>query len=57
LEGTGIKSTSSAKVATREDWNKFQGLIKRLYVDEEKSLKQVMAIMESEHGILGTYAF
>lgn len=40
--------------ATRAGWHKNQDTIKRLYVDENKTLKEVMTIMERDHGHRGT---
>jgi hypothetical protein len=35
---------------TRVDWDPFRPMIKRYYVDEGKTLKEVMAIMERDYG-------
>ncbi len=42
------------KRASRNDWERFRPLIKRLYVDEDRTLKDVMAILLAEHGHNGT---
>jgi hypothetical protein len=50
----GPRSTNlvfaSGKWPSTEDWTRNQQLIKRLYVDEDRTLKDVMAIMERDHG-------
>lgn len=56
-KGTANMAVPPAKLATREDWYRHRNLIKRLYVDEQKTLKQVMTIMASEHRMLATYVF
>ncbi|CZR64437.1 uncharacterized protein PAC_14335 [Phialocephala subalpina] len=35
---------------TPEDWERHRSIIKRLYVDENKKLKELAAIMVSQHG-------
>jgi hypothetical protein len=40
--------------AAREAWDQVKPLIKKLYVDEDKTLKEVMQIMAREHGHHGT---
>ena len=49
--GSGpVAAASYDHAASRAEWNRFRPLIKRLYVDEEKTLKEVMAIMERDYG-------
>lgn len=38
-----------------EAWNKHLSLFRRLYVDEGKTLKQVMDIMETKHNFKASY--
>ena len=33
-----------------EDWTRNRALIKRLYIDENRTLKDIIATMEREHG-------
>ena len=40
--------------ATRADWNRNFNTIKRLYVDEDKTLKEVMEIMARDYNHRGT---
>lgn len=40
--------------ASKDDWTRARPLIKRLYVDEDRTLKNVMIIMEAEHGLKAT---
>jgi hypothetical protein len=37
-----------------EDWASHRTRIRQLYLDEDKTLKDVMAIMEREHGFKAT---
>lgn len=43
-------TASSGQAASRAEWNRFRPIIKRLYIDEEKTLNEVMAVMEREYG-------
>ncbi|PMD31519.1 hypothetical protein L207DRAFT_472191 [Hyaloscypha variabilis F] len=45
-----VAAASYDRAASRAEWNRFRPLIKRLYVDEEKTLKEVIAIMERDYG-------
>ena len=38
-----------------EDWTRNRVLIKRLYIDEDRTLKDVIATMEREHGYKATW--
>jgi hypothetical protein len=50
--GIGHASIEAAtlKSPTQVDWERHRSLIKRLYVDEGKKLKEVMAIMKTQYG-------
>jgi hypothetical protein len=37
-----------------QDWERVRTIIKRLYVDEDKTLREVISIMETEHSHFGT---
>jgi hypothetical protein len=39
---------------TRADWDFFRRVIKRLYVDEGKTLREVMSIIERDYGHCAT---
>jgi hypothetical protein len=41
------------KGPTRDDWERYRPLIKRLYVDESRKLKEVVAIMK-QYGHIAT---
>jgi hypothetical protein len=46
---------SSTKWRTsEEDWEDHRARIRRLYLEEDRSLKDVMAIMKREHGFKAT---
>jgi hypothetical protein len=45
-----VAMTLSYTQPTRAEWNRFRPVIKHLYVDEEKTLKEVMAVMERDYG-------
>lgn len=49
------ESSSSKRYATPEDWPKFQDVIVRLYVEENKTLEEVRQYMEDEHDFTATY--
>ncbi|KAL9093497.1 MAG: hypothetical protein Q9165_003892 [Trypethelium subeluteriae] len=46
--------TSPAIWANPADWYRHKQTIKRLWIDEDRSLKDVMAIMKKDHGLKGT---
>ncbi|KAI1151259.1 hypothetical protein F4825DRAFT_367625 [Nemania diffusa] len=48
------ESSSSKRYATPEDWPKFQDVIVRLYVEENKTLEEVRQYMEDEHDFTAT---
>ncbi|KAE9364653.1 hypothetical protein N431DRAFT_354655 [Stipitochalara longipes BDJ] len=49
-----VVAASSRVTPTAEDWERHRPLIKRLYVDERMKLKEVVAIMASQHGHIAT---
>ncbi|KAI0100117.1 hypothetical protein GGR51DRAFT_379897 [Nemania sp. FL0031] len=46
--------SSSKRYATPDDWPKFQDVIVRLYVDENKTLEDVKQYMEEKHDFIAT---
>lgn len=42
------------RTPSRYDWSKHMPTIKRLYIDEDKTLKQVLDIMKEEHDFIAT---
>jgi hypothetical protein len=50
-----VPATSSGRQACQAQWNRLRQHIKRLYVDEGKTLKDVMSIMAEEHGHQASY--
>jgi len=50
----GASKASSSKWASLHDWERVKPLIKQLYVEEDRTLKDVMAIMSSKHGHYAT---
>ncbi|KIN03326.1 hypothetical protein OIDMADRAFT_51293 [Oidiodendron maius Zn] len=46
--------TLSYAQPTRAEWNRCRPMIKRLYADEKKTLKEVMAVMERDYGLRAT---
>lgn len=43
-----------ARTPSRYDWSKHKPTIKRLYMDEDKTLREMMDIMEREHNFVAT---
>jgi hypothetical protein len=41
---------SFARQACRTEWGRLRPVIKRLYVDEDRTLNEVMIIMARDHG-------
>lgn len=39
---------------TQHDWNTHRVRLRQLYLEEDKTLKEVMAIMERDHGFKPT---
>jgi hypothetical protein len=55
LRAEGGESTGTCKWATSEkDWNSQRSVIKELYLQQDKTLKEVMAIMEGTHHFKAT---
>ena len=50
VEQKAVPATSSSQYASRSEWNRVRPLIKLLYVDEDKTLKEVMGIMARDYG-------
>ncbi|GAP90972.1 hypothetical protein SAMD00023353_5100980 [Rosellinia necatrix] len=48
------ESSSSKQYATPEDWPKYQDIIVRLYVEENKTLEEVRQHMEENHDFVAT---
>ncbi|KAI0540077.1 hypothetical protein GGR58DRAFT_499483 [Xylaria digitata] len=48
------ESSSSKRYAAPEDWPKFQDVIVRLYVEENKTLEEVRQYMEEKHDFIAT---
>ncbi|KAI0456721.1 hypothetical protein F5B21DRAFT_122901 [Xylaria acuta] len=48
------ESSSSKRYATAEHWPKFQDVIVRLYVEENKTLEEVRQYMEENHDFIAT---
>ena len=48
-QSTNVLATNGNS-PTAEDWTRHRPLIKRLYVDEDRTLKDVMAIMARDYG-------
>ncbi|KAI8626294.1 hypothetical protein F5Y19DRAFT_226357 [Xylariaceae sp. FL1651] len=46
--------SSSKRYATTEDWPKFQNVIVRVYVEENKTLEEVRQYMEEHYGFIAT---
>jgi Clr5 domain len=49
-EPEAVVVTPSGRNASRSEWDLIRPLIKRLYVDEDKTLKEVMTIMAQDYG-------
>ena len=49
------RATDLGRWASKGDWTDARLLIERLYVDESKTLKEVMAIVEVKYGFRATY--
>lgn len=55
LEPYGDANASKSKVdRSRLDWNRHKSSIKRLYIDENRPLKEVMRVMEKEYDFIAT---
>ena len=50
LESEAVPTASTLGYASRTEWDRVRPIIKRFYVDEDKTLKEVMAIMARDYG-------
>jgi hypothetical protein len=50
LEPKAVVAASSRGYASPSDWDPVRPLIRRLYCDEGKTLKEVMVIMDRDYG-------
>ncbi len=50
LEFKAAATASTLGYASPSEWNRVRPIIKRLYVDEDKTLKEVMTIMARDYG-------
>lgn len=48
------KTSGGGRCPSRYDWSKHMPTIKHLYIEEDKTLKEVMGIMEKEHNFIAT---
>ncbi|KAI3400412.1 hypothetical protein diail_3429 [Diaporthe ilicicola] len=53
-EITSPKTSGGGRCPSRYDWSKHMPTIKHLYIEEDKTLKEVMGIMEKEHNFIAT---
>lgn len=53
-ETTSPKTSGGGRCPSRYDWSKHMPTIKHLYIEEDKTLKEVMGIMEKEHNFIAT---
>ncbi|KAK2595679.1 hypothetical protein N8I77_002879 [Diaporthe amygdali] len=53
-ETTSPKTSAGGRCPSRYDWSKHMPTIKQLYIEEDKTLKEVMGIMEKEHNFIAT---
>lgn len=51
--GAAVAEKPSSKEHT-EEWRAKWGLIEKLYINDNRKLAEIMAIMESEHGFAAT---
>lgn len=52
--GTSTKPSKSGRMPSRYDWSKHKPIIKKLYIDEDKTLKEMLEIMQREHNFVAT---
>lgn len=45
---------SASNGPRRNDWSRHMPTIKRLYIDEDNTLKEVMEIMERDHNFVAS---
>lgn len=53
-DNTSPKTPGGGRCPSRYDWSKHMPTIKHLYIEEDKTLKEVMGIMEKEHNFIAT---
>ncbi|KUI56462.1 hypothetical protein VP1G_03775 [Cytospora mali] len=53
-ETTSTRVTGAGRCPSRYDWSKHMSAIKRLYIDEDRPLKEVMEVMQKEHNFVAT---
>lgn len=53
-EATNTRAPGPGRCPSRYDWSKHISTIKRLYIDEDKPLKEVMEIMQKDHNFIAT---
>jgi hypothetical protein len=51
---TSTKPFGGGRCPSRYDWSKHMPTIKQLYIEEDKTLREVMGIMEKEHNFIAT---
>ena len=44
----------SSKEHTEDEWEAKKGLVRRLYIQENRKLSEVMSILENKHGFAAT---
>ncbi|KAI1816671.1 hypothetical protein GGS20DRAFT_170737 [Poronia punctata] len=54
MQTESAEPSSSKRYATAEDWPKYQDVIVRLYVEENKTLEEVRQYMEDRHDFVAT---
>ena len=52
---TGLIFPVRTRYATAEDWERYRATFTRLYLDEEKTLKEVKYIMKDKYGFIATW--
>lgn len=52
--GTSAKPLKSGRTPSRYDWSKHRPIIKKLYIDEDKTLKEVLETMQREYDFVAT---
>lgn len=51
---TSARPLKSGRTPSRYDWSKHKPTIKRLYIDEDKTLKEMLEIMQRDHNFVAT---
>lgn len=54
LTPLSARSAKSGRTPSRYDWSKYMPIIKKLYIDEDKTLKEVLETMQREHNFVAT---